>query len=164
MHSENWEIFSSIPHKSQVAILRSVGRGAQAEVFEGVFSGKQCAVKKYFFTNLNEVGLDFFLREAAILRKLQGCPNIIHCYGIILEPKDHDNGFDLSLVLDWIDAGTLRRFCSKHSGGVVGGTITEQLALSILCDVAGGLVRCHEAGVAHLDIKVKPNHCVLSRL
>jgi serine/threonine protein kinase len=81
-----------------------VGAGEFGEVFEAkVTSSNESVALKLLNTpqRLKQIELDSLMKEACILERLRGHPNVVHLKGICVNPRHY------ALVLEFVDNGNL---------------------------------------------------------
>ncbi len=81
---------------------------------------------------------DRFLQEYELIAEIKH-PNIVGIYDLGVS-DEHAH-----IAMEYIDAGDLKR---RIAAG-----ITEPLAVSYLCQIAGALAEIHEVGILHRDLK-----------
>ncbi|EMD31572.1 hypothetical protein CERSUDRAFT_162806 [Gelatoporia subvermispora B] len=143
------------PRSVHISTNKPAGIGGFADVYRGTYKGGSVAVKRLIIrddcagypkvrsrTSLiakcSHELLQDLCREVVIWRLLRH-NNITQCYGAY---KDNDG---MSLVLEWMDMGTITEYLARHS--------TED-RLKLIYDVAKGLFYLHDTvGVMHGDVR-----------
>ncbi|XP_020576036.1 mitogen-activated protein kinase kinase kinase 3-like [Phalaenopsis equestris] len=116
----------------------TIGRGSSAVVylaFHHSFPSNTFAVKS---TSLSSSAL--LQREEVVLTDLQGCPQIIRCFG-------HDITADIS------NKPIYNVFLEYASGGCISGALPEPTIRRYVRSILFGLRHIHNMGYVHCDIK-----------
>ncbi|XP_020576038.1 mitogen-activated protein kinase kinase kinase 3-like [Phalaenopsis equestris] len=116
----------------------TIGRGSSAVVylaFHHSFPSATLAVKS---ANLSSSAL--LQHEEAVLKNLQGCPQIIRCFG-------HD------ITADAFNKPIYNVFLEYASGGCISGTLPEPTIRCYVGSILLGLRHIHNMGYVHCDIK-----------
>ena len=124
-----------------------LGEGSFAKVFKGEYNGKPCAVKVFKDNVLREeLTPDLWsTSQLEILSKVQHT-NIVQMYGIWFDP--HKDRAALSIVMELCDE-SLYDFIRKFKGKIV----PKEKKLSILQDIARGMVYLHSQNIVHGDLR-----------
>ncbi|OHS98588.1 CAMK family protein kinase [Tritrichomonas foetus] len=142
---------SEKPQIFEYEFIRSIGRGAQAEVYlvQNVETKVQLAAKVYdkAFLYRNNLGdteqpIQKTVREIQIMSTLKH-PN---CMGLI-EVLDDDYTNSVIIILQYADAGSLLPQRSKTE------PIPEPLARTYFFQIASGVCHIHMHNITHRDIK-----------
>jgi serine/threonine protein kinase len=125
-------------------IVRSIGRGGMAEVFEVRFGRERQALKVSRPESLRGLGLRM-AREAEML-KMVFHPNLVEVFDHGVEP---DGTLWIRMAL--IDGRTLRQL--MHDERRRRAPISVPVAVAYLFRAAQGARQCHALGIVHRDIK-----------
>ena len=132
-------------------IVRVVGHGASASVYEGVHValGKRVAIKVLHEHLADDERVrGRFLREGRVVARLRH-PNIVDAHDVgVLDDVPY-------LVMELLVGQDLRKLLDDKR------VLSVERALAILLPVASGLVTAHAAGVIHRDLK--PGNVFLAR-
>ncbi|KAJ7651237.1 hypothetical protein FB45DRAFT_780589 [Roridomyces roridus] len=120
---------------------RLVDGGSFSDVYQGYLRGQCVAVKmmRVFDQSDIETVLKSFGREAIIWRQLSH-PNLLPFYGLYKFRQR------LCLVSPWMENGHIQGFLKNQS-------CDTDRYLSLILDVARGLLHLHAKGIAHGDLK-----------
>jgi serine/threonine protein kinase len=132
-------------------IVRRVGHGASASVFEAVHTTQRTRVAmKRLHDHLagDEQAVGRFLREGRLASRLRH-PNIAQ----ILDVGTEDGS--PYIVMEFLDGEDLRVLLAREH------VLSVPRALEILLPIAAALAHAHDAGVTHRD--VKPANILLTR-
>ena len=124
-------------------ILRELGRGGMAVVYEGVDIqlDKKFALKKMRDgSSMSEVERGRFLKEARITAKLHH-PNIVDIYSIVEENSD------IYLVFEYVDGKSLDNLLARYK------RIPPKQSIAVCNHVLSALGYAHSQGVVHRDLK-----------
>jgi serine/threonine protein kinase len=128
-------------------VLRKLAEGATSEVYHcnDPFNGRDVAIKVAFPETFEDpdrgkLYRKLFLTEASLAGKLQH-PHICQIYDAVAEESLN------YIVMEYVDGGTLERFC-RPDGLLPVGSIVE---IAFKCSRA--LEFAHKAGITHRDIK-----------
>ena len=124
-----------------------LGEGSFAKVFKGEYNGKPCAVKVFKEDVLKkELAPDLWsTSEVELVSKVQHM-NIVQMYGKWFDP--HKDRAAPSIVMELCDESLydfIRRFKGK--------TVPKEKKLSILQDIARGMVYLHSQNIVHGDLR-----------
>ncbi|CAL5081045.1 unnamed protein product [Urochloa decumbens] len=106
-------------------------------------SGSVCALKISYGTAYPGTEDE----EAEVLRRAAGWPHVVACHALLRGPFDEP-----ACVLEFMDAGCLRRLLTRRQGMGMGG-IPEPALAEAAAQCVIGLAQLHVRGVAHLDVK-----------
>jgi len=122
---------------------KPLGSGAFGDVFRGKLRGKDVAIKKLVFQELDEQTLTEFKKEVSVMAKLRH-PNIILFMGACLAPGN------LSMVVELMDKGSV--YDRLHDEKIKLGLLTRLLFAK---DTALGMNCLHTQtpSILHLDLK-----------
>jgi serine/threonine protein kinase len=128
-------------------VLRKLGEGATSEVYlcNDPFSGRDVAIKVAFPESFQDPGRGklyrkLFLTEASLAGKLQH-PHICQIYDAVAEESLN------YIVMEYVDGGTLERFCRPDS------LLPVDRVVEIAFKCSRALEFAHKAGIIHRDIK-----------
>lgn len=133
----------------------AIGQGSSATVylaFNRSFPSTTFAVKS---TPLSSASL--LQREEAILHDLEGCPQIIGCFGHDITADPAGGGIDriYNIFLEYADGGSLSEAIQRS-----GGALPEPAIRRYLRSILFGLRHIHAMGYVHCDIK--PQNILIS--
>eukprot|EP01116_Phalansterium_solitarium_P006114 TRINITY_DN1841_c1_g1_i3.p1 TRINITY_DN1841_c1_g1~~TRINITY_DN1841_c1_g1_i3.p1 ORF type:complete len:751 (-),score=186.03 TRINITY_DN1841_c1_g1_i3:293-2545(-) len=124
--------------RSELQLADELGRGAFGVVYLARWRGSQCVVKQA----AHEAHAHEFLAEADRMKRLRPHPNVVLMLGVCGRP--------VCIVTEWVDGGSL------HAIVIQGRRILDTAALlSILTDVACGMVHIHQEGILHADLAAR---------
>ena len=132
-------------------IVRLLGHGATASVFEGVHVslGKPVAIKLLHEHLADDTQVRArFLREGRVAARVRH-PNIVDALDV------GEEGDVPYLVMELLVGGDLRALLAEER------VLPVERALALLLPIAAGLAHAHEAGVIHRDLK--PGNIFLAR-
>jgi serine/threonine protein kinase len=132
-------------------IVRRVGQGASASVFEAVHTaqGTRVAMKRlHDHLAGDEQAVGRFLREGRVASRLRH-PNIAQILDVGTEDESP------YIVMELLDGEDLRALLAREH------VLAIPRALEILLPIAAALAHAHDAGVTHRD--VKPANILLAR-
>ncbi|HEV3010137.1 MAG TPA: protein kinase [Burkholderiales bacterium] len=128
-------------------VVRKLGEGATSEVYlcNDPFNLRDVAIKVAFPEAFQDpargkVYRKLFLTEAKLAGKLQH-PHICQIYDAVAEEKLH------YLVMEYVDGGTLERYCSPAA------LLPVERTVEIIFKCTRALEFAHKLGVTHRDIK-----------
>ena len=159
------------------------------KVYKGRWRDKDVAVKSMILpTNMNgsEKKERMAIMEAAISSSLSH-PNIVQTFTYTLSPVREGSGmstdrvtgsrastraspsgtlpsasasaFEVRIVLEYCDRGTLRDALSQRAFVLLNGSVNYLAVLETAADVARGMDHLHSQGILHADLKVESvNH------
>lgn len=124
--------------KSSIQLFEEIGRGGFGIVYRGKYGQNQSVAIKRIASSLSAEAL----KESELLKSL--ChPNIVHYIDTITT-----NG-NTSLVMEFIDGGSLKNFIDKNELS----EIYWRTCRSLMTDVAYGMTYLHEKNLVHGDLK-----------
>jgi eukaryotic-like serine/threonine-protein kinase len=128
-------------------VLRKLGEGATSEVYlcNDPFSGRDVAIKVAFPETFQDPGRGklyrkLFLTEASLAGKLQH-PHICQIFDAVAEESLN------YIVMEYVDGGTLERFCRPDS------LLPVDRVVEVAFKCSRALEFAHKAGIIHRDIK-----------
>jgi eukaryotic-like serine/threonine-protein kinase len=128
-------------------VLRKLGEGATSEVYQcrDPFNARDVAVKVAFRESFQDpergrLYRKLFLTEASLAGKLQH-PHIVQIYDAVADEELH------YIVMEYVDGGTLERFCRADSA------LAVERVIEIVYKCTRALEFAHRLGVTHRDIK-----------
>jgi len=124
-------------------ILREVGRGGMAVVYEAVDVqlDKKFALKKMRAgASMSERERDRFMKEARITAKLRH-PNIVDIYAIVEEKQN------IYLIFEFVEGKTLEGLLSRYD------RIRPKQSIAVSNHILSALAYAHGQGVVHRDLK-----------
>ena len=125
---------------------RILGRGGFGEVWKAkhIPTGRDCAVKKLFMEQGDEISLEMFVREVNILYE---CNHLflLNLFGFNTIPN-------FIIVTPYISNGSLFDYVSSRSNKNLSPTSKTLIAMGI----SYGMMKLHEHGIIHRDLK-SPN-------
>ncbi|MEM7246378.1 MAG: serine/threonine-protein kinase [Acidobacteriota bacterium] len=125
-------------------VLELLGEGGMGRVYRARQTAvhREVALKVLTTSRIGDAGaVQRFLREGRAAAGVNH-PNVVTC---------HDMGRDgdqIYVAMELLDGGDLEERVRK-----MGGSLSEQRALSLMADACRGLVALEEAGLVHRDIK-----------
>lgn len=136
---------------SNFTVVKKIGKGAFATVYlcRRVEDGELLAVKSFKKKELHgeKNGIPSLLNEIAILKRLNGHPNIIKLHQI------HEDKSKVHLIMDLLTGGDLSEIISHQK-------IPVNEVSSILKQILSALKEMHSKKIIHRDIK--PENILLS--
>ena len=130
----NWNI-----NLNELTLLKVIGKGGSCEVWLGLYQKTQVAIKRQI--SRQHKTLKEFDREVNFLVNIRH-PNLLTFMGICLEDP-------LSIITEYCSGGTL--FSLLHSRKDV--FVSWQQKLSILKEIAKGMLFLHSRNFIHRDLK-----------
>ncbi|KAG8388554.1 hypothetical protein BUALT_Bualt02G0137500 [Buddleja alternifolia] len=126
---------------------RKLGSGSYSSVYVGV--NGDSSLPPLMAVKSAEISSSKTLKkEAELLRKFEGCPHVIHCFGA---GESQENGATLyNIFLEYAPGGTLGDLIKKSK--VHGGLPENQIKLHVK-SLLLGLSFIHRSGCIHRDIK-----------
>ena len=128
-------------------VVRKLGEGATSEVYlcNDPFNLREVAVKVGFPESFQDpargrIYRKLFLTEAKLAGKLQH-PHICQVFDAVADQTQH------YLVMEYVDGGTLEKFCSPES------LLTVERTVEVVFKCTRALEFAHKLGVTHRDIK-----------
>ena len=128
-------------------VLSKLGEGATSEVYlcNDPFNLREVAVKVGFPESFQDpargrIYRKLFLTEAKLAGKLQH-PHICQVFDAVADETQH------YLVMEYVDGGTLEKFCSPES------LLTVERTVEVVFKCTRALEFAHKHGVTHRDIK-----------
>ena len=128
-------------------VVRKLGEGATSEVYlcNDPFNLRDVAIKVGFPESFQDpargrIYRKLFLTEAKLAGKLQH-PHICQVFDAVADETQH------YLVMEYVDGGTLEKFCSPES------LLTVERAVEVVFKCTRALEFAHKLGVTHRDIK-----------
>ncbi|CAH2058333.1 unnamed protein product [Thlaspi arvense] len=143
--NEEWNI-----DFSELEVGTCVGNGCFAQVFRGIWNGKNVAIKVFSDQDATVENIKDFSNEILIHSRLQH-PNVVTFLGACTKPPH------LSLVTEYVEKGNLYHLL--HATDKIK-KLSWKTKLNILRDICRGLMCIHEMGIVHRDIK--SSNCLLS--
>jgi serine/threonine protein kinase len=144
-----WIQEASIQFTQQITLGAALGKGAFAQVTLGHVPGQQpVAVKRYTSGPHHVRSEDLYgaaLREAIILRRLRGAPNVLQLRGVCIATLPGSTAREVWLVLDYVIGQPYARIHFPPQA-----TPLETARLALL-SLAIALKSIHEVAV-HLDL------------
>ena len=138
---------SSCPERlGKFAIKRRLGRGATSHVFQAFdeFRDIDVAIKvldpSVFEESEDTMAKTGFMVEASLVGKLDH-PHIAKIYDVVAEARQH------YVVMEYVDGGTLERFCQP------GSLMDVDSAIDMVFKCGKALEYVNELGLVHRDIK-----------
>ncbi|CAG0905945.1 unnamed protein product, partial [Cyprideis torosa] len=116
---------------------RPLGLGSSADVYAGLWDGKEVAIKR-FRTLANDSHLKPLKLEISFATRLQH-PNVVRVYGITRMQSDTP-----AIVMERADKGSLREFIGK---------LSYPKKVAIARQTINGISYLHSRKVAHRDLK-----------
>ncbi|KAL7716711.1 Protein kinase domain containing protein [Entamoeba marina] len=129
---------------------KKLGEGAFGIVYKGTFRGNQVAIKKMKEASDDELSMNEFSKEVAMLDKFR-CDYIVHFYGAVFILNK------ICMVTEFAQYGSLQDLMNKRKKELV----SNSMKLKITKDAAKGIEYLHSNGILHRDIK-PDNMLVLS--
>ena len=149
------------------------------KVYKGQWQGRDVAFKSMILpTKMNgsEKKERMAIMEAAISSSLS-CPNIVQTYTYTLTPvRDYRSNssvnmsraspsgtlpspvaasaFEVRIVLEFCDRGTLRHALSQRAFFLPDGSVNYLAVLETAADISRGMAHLHAQGILHSDLKV----------
>ena len=128
-------------------VVRKLGEGATSEVYlcSDPFNLREVAIKVGFPESFQDpargrIYRKLFLTEAKLAGKLQH-PHICQVFDAVADETQH------YLVMEYVDGGTLEKFCSPES------LLTVERTVEVVFKCTRALEFAHKLGVTHRDIK-----------
>jgi len=128
-------------------VVRKLGEGATSEVYlcNDPFNLRDVAIKVGFPESFQDpargrIYRKLFLTEAKLAGKLQH-PHICQVFDAVADETQH------YLVMEYVDGGTLEKFCSPES------LLTVERTVEVVFKCTRALEFAHKLGVTHRDIK-----------
>jgi serine/threonine protein kinase len=128
-------------------VVRKLGEGATSEVYlcNDPFNLRDVAIKVGFPEAFQDpargrIYRKLFLTEAKLAGKLQH-PHICQVFDAVADETQH------YLVMEYVDGGTLEKFCSPES------LLTVERTVEVVFKCTRALEFAHKLGVTHRDIK-----------
>lgn len=125
------------------AVRSLIGRGGSGAVWRGedLHLRRPVAIKQIVLSESRSTrSRSRALREAQAVARLRA-PGVVQVYDV------HDDGAQVSLIMELIEAPTLSRVVRRT------GTLTPQRAAQVGQSLLGTLLAVHAAGVVHRDVK-----------
>jgi serine/threonine protein kinase len=100
-----WMGEANIQFIPQITLGASLGKGAFAQVMLGSIPGQQQVAVKRYTNEPHQLGPDLFsaaLREAIILRRLRGAPNVLQLQGVCISVVPESSTSEVWFVLDYV--------------------------------------------------------------
>eukprot|EP01102_Stenamoeba_stenopodia_P005500 TRINITY_DN1622_c0_g2_i2.p1 TRINITY_DN1622_c0_g2~~TRINITY_DN1622_c0_g2_i2.p1 ORF type:complete len:1266 (-),score=432.26 TRINITY_DN1622_c0_g2_i2:37-3834(-) len=139
----NLDISQYVIPSKEIEILECLGKGSFGEVFRGRYQGRDVAVKKLLFTQVDDSALGDFKQEIALMSNLKH-PNVLRLVGACTEPGHY------AIVTELMARGSLEDliFTKKVE-------IPLRLRLRMLKDAALGMHWLHslKPPFVHRDFK-----------
>ncbi|KAF4664061.1 hypothetical protein FOL47_005321 [Perkinsus chesapeaki] len=139
-------------HTREVAEERPLSEGgfAYVSLMKDVHTGRSYAMKKMICTDRTRYQMA--LHECTILESLVGHPNIVNCYGHIIEQGEQPGSKDVCLLLDYCDGGHLLDLLDRYHGRVPTATIVK-----VMKDLmsAVNILHTQKPPIQHRDLKVE---------
>eukprot|EP00243_Klebsormidium_subtile_P003289 TRINITY_DN16641_c0_g1_i1.p1 TRINITY_DN16641_c0_g1~~TRINITY_DN16641_c0_g1_i1.p1 ORF type:complete len:556 (+),score=117.73 TRINITY_DN16641_c0_g1_i1:123-1790(+) len=137
--------------REELTIGSRMGAGGFGIVYEGRWNGTPVAVKELpYGADLSEDERDAFRKEAAYHADLKH-PHVVQVFGTCTD--DHP----LYIVMELMSGGSLssliKRRKRSHAGGVAGSPFSNEVALSIMLQIARAMVFLHSRQIIHRDLK-----------
>lgn len=131
----------------ELRILRSIGAGAFSDVFEALFMGTPCAVKRLRLRDIKagqQHGDDWdtnerFISEIRMLSLVQH-PNCLTLLAVCRQP--------LAIVTEFLAEGDLKSHLFYRDT-----PISDETKIAVLSKVAAGMRYLHSKGLVHADLK-----------
>lgn len=136
---------------SEITIGARVGIGFFGEVFRGIWSGTEVAVKVFLEQELTEENIEDFANEISILSRIRH-PNVILFLGACTTPPR------LSVVTEFMELGSLYHLI--HVSGQKN-NFSWQRRLKMICDICRGLMCIHRMKIVHRDLK--SGNCLVNK-
>ena len=128
-------------------VVRKLGEGATSEVYlcNDPFNLRDVAIKVGFPESFRDsargrIYRKLFLTEAKLAGKLQH-PHICQVFDAVADETQH------YLVMEYVDGGTLEKFCSPES------LLTVERSVEVVFKCTRALEFAHKLGITHRDIK-----------
>jgi tRNA A-37 threonylcarbamoyl transferase component Bud32 len=136
---------------SRITLLREISRSTIATVWEAYDSGldRKVLVKAISpqFARDQDIRVRFE-REARAIARLSH-PNVVQIYDL------RTSGDDLSLVLEFVDGGSLGRLLRER------GSLPADMAVTFAAAILSGLEQAHAHSIVHRDLK--PENVLVSK-
>jgi serine/threonine protein kinase len=144
-----WIQEASIQFTQQITLGAALGKGAFAQVTLGHVPGHRPVAVKRYTSESHKLGpADLYgaaLREAVILRRLRGAPNVLQLRGVCIATLPGSTAREVWLVLDYVSGYPFARIHFPPQA-----TPLETARLALL-SLAIALKSIHEVAV-HLDL------------
>lgn len=121
---------------------RLIGQGAAGKVYMAVprsGGGLLMAVKSSASPSLR--------REEEILRSLEGCPDVVECFGGFTS-VEVDGSTVYNLILEYAPGGNLWELMQRRGGKLMESEVRVYARM-----IVRGLIEIHQMGFAHCDLK-----------
>ncbi|KAL7717799.1 Protein kinase domain containing protein [Entamoeba marina] len=130
---------------------KKLGEGSFGIVYKGMFRGNQVAIKKMKEASDDELSMNEFEKEVAMLDKFR-CEYIVHFYGAVFIPDK------ICMVTELAQYGSLQDLMKKRKKEPISNT----LKMKVTMDAAKGIQYLHSNGILHRDIK--PDNLLVTSL
>jgi len=144
-----------IVKRSQMQLIRKLGEGAMAEVYEAEYHGKRCAAKKLKPGSTDRRKLDDLVAELNSLASIGYHPNIVAFYGACIE--DETSPVLLVELLSGMDLGEFLK--TKRPNFDLG----RPRFYSWLLDILRALSHLHDRDPILMHRDLKPENLLLTR-
>jgi len=125
----------------ELTIKGKIGEGGYGQVYEGIFSGTQVAIKEYGKRKLLGKAAEDFVKEVEVISSLRH-PNVILYMGACIHEKKY------LMITEYLEKGSLFDHLHKEHS-----KIPEEYVLSVCEDIALGMTYLHSRKVFHCDLK-----------
>ena len=132
------------PYVDRYRITATIGAGAHGSVYRArdPDDGEDYVIKRQRLASFDEgIGV-CVLRESALLRQLEGAPNIVHLHAVVPEPPY------LYLVLEHMDMDL-----AKCMGRYARHGMPTAAIQSVMLQLLRALAFCHARNIIHRDVK-----------
>ncbi|OQS02410.1 kinase, partial [Thraustotheca clavata] len=128
---------------NDLELLATVGFGAFAEVWKGMYNGEIVAVKRLLPNQNADSNIESFINEIKLFATFNS-PSIVRLIGVAWTTP-----LDLKCVMELMDLGDLRDYLVHHDKK----SFTWKEKLECLKSIASGLNYLHSLSVVHRDLK-----------
>jgi len=135
--------------KDDVKLLKEIGRGSFAEVYQAKWRKRYVAAKKLKPHIFQSPEAMKYSEEWKILRNLNH-PNIVQYLTVVLPEKSSKSGDDSVIIITELLDQDLKRFIKESQSA-----ISFRDTVNILLDVARGLSYLQSRGLVHRDLACK---------
>jgi len=136
---ESTSVSSSCLPFSDLQNLHPCGSGSFGSVFSASFHGIKVAVKIPNKTAQEQYVK--FLKEANLMMKVQGHPNLVKLHGICLDP--------FAIVMEFLDKGSLLEYLTHNPNQTLGNI------LAWILQISEGMKHLHHCQVVHQDLALR---------
>lgn len=142
-------VATKTPEQAGYHVIKFLAAGGQGSIHLATNSrGNKVALKTYEKSNQNAGTIEDLRAEMEVMKDLERCPHIMHCYEIF---QDSEHFYCVDELLPGGDLVDLRKNAKKNNV-----SLTEEYFLPIFQQAIGALEYMHRHAMMHCDIK-EPN-------